>query len=181
MSIGETDTVRVFSLDGAIESDWTVLDDQASIPDHGSVIVPLAVWLEKHDHLTSRGDVGVWIAAGESPDDIVDDLPALPLIALHFPAFTDGRSLSAARLLRERHGYTGDLRAVGDVLIDQIPHMARCGFSTFAVTHKPTQDRLAQGLADLGLTREVPNYYQPATDDADRVAGRAWARRRSAE
>jgi phosphoadenosine phosphosulfate reductase len=77
-------------------------------------------------------------------------------IAVSFPAFTDGRGYSTARLLRERFGFKGELRAVGDVLQDQIPHMQRCGFDALVVTHEPTRRALLENhLPEMAL------FYQP--------------------
>ena len=94
------------------------------------------------------------------------------LIALSFPKFADGRAFSTARLLREKHGFTGELRAVGAVLSDQIPYMRRVGFDTYAVTHGPTRRALAEGRIP-----EVTLYYQPSTAEEAPVSTRPWLRR----
>jgi uncharacterized protein (DUF934 family) len=98
------------------------------------------------------------IEPGETIDDLAADFGRFALIALSFPKFADGRAFSTARLLRDKHGFTGELRAVGAVLSDQIPYMRRVGFDTFAVTHAPTRRALAEGRIP-----EVTLYYQPAT------------------
>lgn len=97
----------------------------------GPVLVPLAVWQARHAELLVRarsGELGVWLAAGEDPDVLGEDLASLQLIALDFPKFTDGRSYSAATRLRLHHGYRGELRAIGQVLRDQFNYLSRCGF-----------------------------------------------------
>ncbi len=96
------------------------------------------------------------VAAGEAVDALVEHLPRLSLIALSFPKFSDGRAYSTARLLRERLGFSGELRAVGDVLADQIPLMRRCGITSFAVSHAPTRTALL-----AGRLAEMHHYYQP--------------------
>ena len=101
--------------------------------------------------------LGLRLEAGEAIADIVADLPRLALIELVFPKFSDGRAFSTARLLREKHGYSGELRAVGNVLSDQIPFMRRVGFDTFEVTHAPTRRALIEGRIP-----EVVLHYQPA-------------------
>lgn len=99
-----------------------------------NVIVPLSVWLQQKE-LPQQHDaqVGVWLDSHELPCSIKDDLDKLPLIALHFPAFADGRPYSSARELRQNMGYKGEVRAVGDVLRDQLFYMRRCGFDAFVM------------------------------------------------
>jgi uncharacterized protein (DUF934 family) len=139
---------------GALVADrWTLLRDAASladVPAHGAVIVPLPLWAAERDALLVRGDVGVLLAPADDPSSLAGDAGTLPLIAIDFPAFTDGRGYSTARLLRERHGYAGELRAVGDVLRDQLYLMAECGFDAFVVrADRDPADALA-GLRDFG-------------------------------
>ena len=107
--------------------------------------------------------LGLLLAAGETVDDIAADLPRFALIALDFPKFSDGRAFSTARLLREKYGYAGELRAVGNVLADQIPLMRRVGFDTFEVTNAPTRRALTEGRI-----AEVTLHYQPAAVRASR-------------
>lgn len=125
----------------------------------GAVIVPLAVWTARKAELLARSTpVGVWLAAGEGPEAIADDLAALPVIGVHFPKFVDGRGYSTARLLRERYGYQGEIRALGDVLHDQLFLMARCGFDAFAL--KEGKD-IAKAVAAFETFK---NPYQAAVD-----------------
>ncbi len=125
----------------------------------GAAIVPLAVWNARKAELQSRGTpVGVWLDVTEGPEALADDLDALPVIAVNFPKFTDGRGYSTGRLLRERYAYQGELRAIGDVLHDQIFLMARCGFDAFAL--KEGKD-IAKTLAAFE-TFKTP--YQAAAD-----------------
>ncbi len=100
----------------------------------GDIIVPVTLWLAQRDALLFRaGRVGVWLEANEDPALIADDLAQFGVVAVNFPQFTDGRGYSIARLLRERYGWRGELRAVGDVLRDQLFYLARCGFDAFAL------------------------------------------------
>lgn len=103
------------------------------LPDNGPVIVPLAYWRTHRDALLERGDVGVCLEPGEETAELADDLPALPLVAIRFPVFKDGRGYSYARELRLRYQYAGEVRAVGDVLQDQLFYMHRVGFNAFEV------------------------------------------------
>ena len=104
------------------------------VPAQGDVIVPLALWLERRDaFLAYPGRLGVWLDANEGPEAIADDLRRFAVIAVNFPKFGDGRGYSIARLLRERYGYKGELRAIGDVLHDFLYFMEQCGFDAFAL------------------------------------------------
>jgi phosphoadenosine phosphosulfate reductase len=137
------------------------------------VLVPLAAFLAETDRFLSYdGPLGVEVAPGESVEPLLPYLRRLALIALAFPKFSDGRNYSTARLLRERHGYKGELRAVGEVLSDQIPLMRRCGILSYEVTHDPTRAALM-----TGRLAEVRHYYQPIPNQPELPAGtRPWLR-----
>jgi uncharacterized protein (DUF934 family) len=115
---------------------WKLLDGAEGelplIPAAGNVIVPLAAWQALREQLISRaGGVGVVLSATDDPADIAADLKHLQVVAVNFATLNDGRGYSTARLLRERYGWRGELRAVGDVLRDQLFYLARCGFDAF--------------------------------------------------
>lgn len=117
-----------------VENSWTLLPADASLDDAlntPQAIIPLALWQAHSDELSALDPLAVWLDSHELVEDITGDLSAFSLIALNFPVFTDGRSFSNARLLRERYGYQGEIRAIGDVLRDQLLAMARCGFDAF--------------------------------------------------
>ena len=104
------------------------------LPAWGEVIVPLAMWLERRGELLARpGRLGVWLDATERPEPIAGDLEHFAVIAVNFPKFGDGRSYTTARLLRERYGFKGEVRAIGDVLHDHLYFMEQCGFDAFAL------------------------------------------------
>jgi uncharacterized protein (DUF934 family) len=106
------------------------------LPAQGDVIVPLALWLARREDLLPRaetGHLGVWLDANEGPEAIAADLRRFALVAVNFPKFGDGRGYSIARLLRERYGYKGELRAIGDVLHDHLHFMKQCGFDAFVL------------------------------------------------
>jgi phosphoadenosine phosphosulfate reductase len=150
--------------------------DGEALPE-APAIVSKTRWLAERDGLAGRNaPLGLLIAAGEGVDDIAPDLARFALVALDFPKFSDGRAFSTARLLREKHGYAGELRAVGNVLSDQIPYMRRVGFDTFEVTHGPTRRALIEGRI-----AEVTLHYQPAGVPESPVGTRPWLRRSPAE
>jgi uncharacterized protein (DUF934 family) len=99
----------------------------------GKIIVPLAVWQAQREALAGRTELGVWIAPDERPEVLKGELERFAVIAVDFPKFTDGRGYSIAFNLRQRLGYSGELRAIGDVLRDQLFSMQRVGFDAFAV------------------------------------------------
>jgi uncharacterized protein (DUF934 family) len=132
-------------------------DDE--LPGEGDIIVDLSRWQSQRDDFIDRsGALGVEIAAGESVDEIASDLQHLDVVVLDFPSFNDGRAFSSARLLRERHGFEGEIRAVGDVELEQLHFMSRVGFDSFEIpSDDPLQD-WATAQADLDL------WYQPTED-----------------
>ena len=162
---------------GGFEPDlWTDLPADAPVPAAGHVILPLARFLADVATLPADAPVGVRLDAGDAPAEIASHLHRIALVAVNFPKFADGRGFSIARLLRERHGYAGPIRGVGDVLLDLLPLMERVGFSEFVVSHAPTRAALARGHKPI-----VPYFYQPGwLGDAASpvpVAGRPWLRR----
>ena len=107
---------------------------QPEVPAAGDVVVPLAVWKARREALFERpGRLGVWLDGNEGPEAIAADLGRLALVAVNFPKFGDGRGFSTARLLRERYRFAGELRAIGDVLRDQLLFLEQCGFDAFAL------------------------------------------------
>jgi uncharacterized protein (DUF934 family) len=116
---------------------WQLLSASAvlaDVPGSGDVIVPLVLWRSAREALVSRaGRTGVWLDSHEDPEALADDVRVLPLIAVNIPKFSDGRGFSTARLLRERHGYAGELRAIGDVIRDQLFYLHQSGFDAFAL------------------------------------------------
>jgi uncharacterized protein (DUF934 family) len=125
---------------------WSGSQDEGGLPDleHGAhkVLVPFTWWLEHHHEAdviakSQNGQIGVWFA---TDDDILKHADVIeagkkvwPLIAAHFPLFRDGRSFSTAALLRDRFAWQGEIRAIGDVLVDQLLQGARVGFDSFAL------------------------------------------------
>lgn len=107
--------------------------------------------------LEQSNAAAVRIEPGDDARALIPHLERIALVEVNFPAFGDGRGYSSARILREA-GYTGELRAVGDVLVDQVAYMRRCGFDSFA-----PDARLDEGDVAAALAR-WPAVYQPAAD-----------------
>jgi len=147
--------------------------DGVALPSGAPLLVPLARFLGEPEHfLAHDGPLGVAVSAGESVHPLQPYLSRLTLVALEFPKFHDGRNYSTARLLKERLGFRGELRALGDVLADQIPLMRRCGISSFEVRHLPTRAALS-----AGRLAEMHHFYQPIPNAPEAPAGtRPWLR-----
>ena len=141
-----------------VEDRWQTVGEEDELP-VGAVIVPLTRWRRERVELLTRGEpLGVRLPNTADVTELVADLPLLELVALEFPKFSDGRAYSQARLLRERHGYSGEIRAVGDVLRDQLFFMVRSGFDAFEL-------RADRSLEDaLAAFDEFSTSYQPAAD-----------------
>jgi uncharacterized protein (DUF934 family) len=149
-----------------VADDWSVLRlEEGQTADHvevpgGKVIVPLAVWLAQREALLERAAVGVWLAPDERADAVKADLDKFGVVAIDFPKFTDGRGYSIAFNFRKRLGYQGELRAIGDVLRDQLFSMHRVGFDAFATR----QDRsIHDALKGLTVFTET---YQASADQS---------------
>ena len=138
---------------------WLSPGEDGFVPDlprGADLLVPLALWRLRRDDLVRRtGRVGVWLDAGDDVAAIAPDLDRFDVVAVNFPRFSDGRGYSIARLLRERHGYRGELRAIGDIGRDQLAFLERSGFDAFALRDGVNaQDALA-------AFDEVSVVYQP--------------------
>ena len=159
--------------DGFADDSFSRLADDDDAPAEGAVIVSLKRWLAEGDALAARkAPVGVAVEAGTDAQAHLADLAERPLVALAFEKFGDGRAFSYARLMRDRHGFRGELRATGDVLIDEIPLMLRCGFDAFEVTNGPTLAAL-----EAGRLPGPAIHYQPGSAEGEsRVGARPWLR-----
>ena len=146
-----------------VEDQWLHVAEDEALPAAGDIIVPLARWYnERQALLAYPGRLGVRIKPDEAVEALAGDLEHFALIALEFPAFSDGRNMSQAKLLRERYAYQGEIRAVGDVLRDQMFFMQRCGINAFEVrTDRDLKDAM-KSFSELSLA------YQPALDADNR-------------
>lgn len=148
-----------------IDDSWTVVRlaegetaETVQLP-AGDIIVPLKVWQAKKAELLARPQRGVWLAPDETAQDIATDLAHLQVVAVDFPQFVDGRGYSTAALLRSRFGWNGELRAIGDVLKDQLFYLSRVGFDAYAVREGRDLEDAVKALNDFAET------YQAAVDE----------------
>ncbi|MEW9807415.1 DUF934 domain-containing protein [Mesorhizobium marinum] len=166
---------RLWTPGGFRDDEWTHAESGDALSGNGRFILPLAAVLALNPDArkSARERLGVLLQPGDKLDAIAGILDDLSLVALAFPAFNDGRSFSKAELLRSRHGFAGPIRATGQVLVDQLPHMLRLGFDEFEVSHPVLIRRLESGNAGgLGL------YYQPTTSQAEKPGAYSWRRTR---
>ncbi|EWG99150.1 DUF934 domain-containing protein [Halomonas sp. BC04] len=155
----QANTARPFIFQGRPADDrWTLIREPESTPPDGPAIVPLSQWREEADSQNRAPLLG---SDTELTSELAGELADAPLIAIDFPKFTDGRGYSLARLLRERFGYEGEIRAVGDVLVDQVFFLTRCGFDGLSL-------REDQWLEDaLQALNAFSRAYQPAVDEPE--------------
>lgn len=141
-----------------IEDNWTHIADDEQITE-GDITLSLTRWNnEKADLINHKGLIGIRLAPSDQVEDLSEDLKNTPLIALDFPAFTDGRSFSHARLLRSRLGYNGEIRAIGHYIPDQIFYLSRVGVNAFQLDN-PNHLELA-----LSVMNDFTVMYQTSTD-----------------
>ncbi len=155
--------MRVIKDREIIEDSWQRIDAteiENKLPS-GDIIVPFSYWLIHREDLIAReGRLGVCVNGDDETEDVAKDLKFFDIVALNFTAFKDGRGYSHARILRDHHSYEGDIRAVGDVLRDQLFYMQRCGISSFHVREDTDMEEAISGLSDFSVK------YQTAADGA---------------
>lgn len=146
--------------DGQLSEDlFRDVTHEDEMPGSGAVLVSVAQWEQHRDELLQRdGPVGILLQSDQHPELIADDLEHFAMVALEFPAFRDGRPYSYARLLRDRYEYPREIRAVGDVLLEQLHYMHRSGFDAFLIgdENADAQWQIADG--DFSV------WYQPTGD-----------------
>ena len=147
-----------------VADDWTVLrlQEQETAENitvaEGKVIVPLKIWQAQRETLEQRKEIGVWLSSDERPEDLKDAIKKFAVIAVNFSKFSDGRGYSIAYNLRARLGYTGELRAIGDILRDQMFYLQRVGFDAFAPRPDRSIEDALKGFSDFS------EVYQTSID-----------------
>ena len=156
---------KIIKHSSIVDDNWTLVrlaegetTESVQLP-AGDLIVPLKVWQARKTELLQRPQRGVWLAPDEVAQDIATDLGHLQVVAIDFPAFADGRGYSTAALLRSRFGWRGELRAIGDVLKDQLFYLSRVGFDAYALREGKDIEDAVKALNDFSET------YQAAVDE----------------
>jgi len=143
-----------------IDDTWVTLPKDASIEEVTTdTLIPMQLFLANVTRCQALERIGVWIDSDEEVELLEPHLSNLNLIAVNFPKFVDGRGYSTARILRDRMAYDGELRAIGDVLQDQLFFMKRCGFDTFALRDDKSAEQAVESLNDFSQS------YQSAVDE----------------
>ncbi|WP_136618513.1 MULTISPECIES: DUF934 domain-containing protein [Mesorhizobium] len=167
---------RLWTPTGFREDDWAYAENADALSGNGRFILPLQAFLDLEPEVrrSAKERLGVVLQPGDQLEKIADLLDQLPLVTLAFPAFNDGRSFSKGELLRSRYDFEGAMRATGQVLVDQLPHMLRLGFDEFEISNPVLLKRLEEGrTGGLGL------YYQPAAVPEPKGPKYSWRRLRN--
>lgn len=161
---------KIWNEAGFVSDDpWVIESEETKAGSNEKPLLPLATFVEKAE--AGETGLGVLILPADNVKALQPHLDKVALVALSFPAFNDGRAFSHASLLRDRLGYDGEVRAVGDVLIDQIPLMLRVGITSFAVTNAVAIRRLEEGRLP-----GIANHYQPTARKAEDPKSYSWRR-----
>ncbi|ESZ37361.1 MULTISPECIES: DUF934 domain-containing protein [unclassified Mesorhizobium] len=171
-----TAETRLWTPTGFREDEWTHAESADALAGNGRFILPLQAFLglDAEVRRSAKERLGVALLPGDQLEKIVDLLDQLSLVALAFPAFSDGRSFSKGELLRSRYDFEGAVRATGQVLVDQLPHMLRLGFDEFEISNPVLLKRLEEGrTGGLGL------YYQPTEASEPKGPKYSWRRVRN--
>jgi uncharacterized protein (DUF934 family) len=147
---------------------WQLIEDPdgaaVSAAPEQAILVSRSVWEDRHTSLRGHsGPIGLWLDVDTEAEDLARVLDDVPLIAIRFPAFTDGRGLSLAVLLRTRLGFAGELRAIGAVHEDIVHYMDRCGFDTYSLADNRNH------AAALRATASSSGHYQGSVREPEPV------------
>lgn len=149
--------------DGVVtDNSWQLVAADSETLPSGDILVPVAFWQENQQLLENHsGSVGVWIDSHQEIEEFAATIAKLPVVAINFPKFVDGRGFSLARLLRERYGYIGEIRAIGHFIRDQLFLMQRCGFNAFQLDSDIDLAAASESLTDFS------DSYQVAADEPE--------------
>jgi uncharacterized protein (DUF934 family) len=139
-----------------VSDNWMLLDENADNIPNGDILLSFEQWQNFAEQLSNHsGSIGVWLEGHAEIEQIIEPLLNLPLIAINFPKFADGRGFSAARLIRERYNYSGELRAIGGFIRDQLYLLKRCGFNAFQFSDENELSDAAESLKDFSENYQV--------------------------
>jgi len=149
--------------DGSIvDNSWQLVSADSETVPEGNVLLSVRHWQGSRQTLSNHvGEIGLWLDSHEEIEPLADEIVDIPVIAINFPKFVDGRGFSAARLLRERYGYRGELRAIGQIIRDQLFLMQRCGFNAFQFSSEIDLAEASKSLCDF------TDAYQVAVDQPE--------------
>lgn len=165
-----TAMTKVWNEAGFVADDpWLIETEETKAGSNEKPIRDLEAFLERAE--SGESGLGVLVKPSDDVTRLQPYLDQIALVALAFPAFSDGRAFSHASLLRSRLGFKGEVRAVGDVLIDQIPLMLRCGVASFSVSNATALQRLEEGRLP-----GIDNHYQPAARSSATAGSYSWRR-----
>jgi len=153
---------KIINKDKVVDDKWQVLPKNYSgdLPQGQLSLVPLQYWLDNEEEIRIPV-MGLWIDSDEDIEPLGEKANMFPVIAVNFPSFTDGRGFSTGRLLRERYGFTGQLRAIGNPTRDQLFYLKRCGFDAFDLRKDTDLEEALASLQDFSVT------YQNSVDQKD--------------
>jgi len=138
------------------QDNWLVVDETATTLPSGDILLSFNHWQQLENKLEQHnGAIGVWIEGNAEIEDFLEPLLSLPLIAINFPKFADGRGFSLATLLRDRYQYKGELRAIGNFIRDQLFFLTRCGFNSFKFPDGTNLEEVANSLTDFSENYQV--------------------------
>lgn len=165
---------KIWKEAGFVENDpWVIETEEVKAIGEQRPLLPLDTLIARAEESNDVG-LGALITPFDDVTRLEPYLDRLAIVAVSFPAFNDGRAFSQASLLRSRLDYAGEVRAVGDVLIDQIPLMLRVGIDSFSVTNATALKRLEERRLP-----GIPHHYQPAAREAADGEGYSWRRKSS--
>jgi len=165
--------MALFKNDAFAPDEWRFLAQGEDLPLEGKVILTLPQWQASREQLQAANiPIGLLLEPDAPVQAIAPDLPRFALVAVDFPKFSDGRGFSIARQIRPTDGFAGELRAVGDILFDQLQHLYRCGFDAFEI-----KDPATIRLLESGRRPGLNVFYQPGLGGEALEPSRPWARR----
>jgi uncharacterized protein (DUF934 family) len=164
--------MAIFKGDGFVPDDWRNLAQAENSPLNGKVILNVQQWQAFGTEVGNDLTLGLFIEPGQDLRTLAPDLSRFALITVAFPKFTDGRGYSLACQLRGAYSFSGELRARGEILFDQLQLLARCGFDSFDI-----KDVTTIRLLEAGRRPRLGIFYQPGLGPEILERTRPWARR----
>jgi len=150
--------MKIIKDEQIIDDSWQHIADEADLVD-GDLTVSLARWQQHSAELANhKGNIGIRLAPADIVEELSNDLEKISLIALEFPAFTDGRSFSQARLLRSRHGFKGEIRAIGSYMPDQVFYLMRVGVNSFQLENEKETETALSTMNDFTVKYQTSTH-----------------------